>query len=121
MMRTMTRYRFEDSGYDSDTNHLAEPRLMKFKVEKLTEKGAWIYARGRKRFILDKAYKAYAYDTIEKAWNSYARRKAQQVTILDYQLKKARACLKRAQEPMSKFDQWMPYLLTQEQEIVENA
>ena len=75
------------------------------KLVKETPCGYWIggdysYMGEGVRWVSKTSRKRYAYPTREEAWESYRARKERQVIILQAKLKKAKACLQKANESL---------------------
>lgn len=81
-------YRYDDPAGPERMG--AKAYLSIFRIDSHTPKGYWIC--GKKRFVLIKARKKFAYESIEAAKESYRRRKFRQVRILEAKLESAQLC-----------------------------
>ncbi len=76
--------------YDSRTNLGVDVYLAKYKIIKETPKGKWVgHSEYSKRFVLNNSRKRYAWETKEKAIESFISRKKRQIEILRMQLSDA--------------------------------
>jgi len=77
-------YRFDDPGFED------KPYLQTYKVLRHTPKGVQLktvgWTKRNIKFVLDASHKQWACPTIEKAKESYRRRKAKQVEIYEARL-----------------------------------
>ncbi len=64
----------------------SETYCYRYRVLSVTDCGAWISRDGGKRFVLLDAYKIFACETIERAVESFKKRKARQLKILQAQV-----------------------------------
>jgi hypothetical protein len=100
-----TLYRIEDhkvgcGSYEEDysADYRVHIDTRKYKVLRLTPRGAWIQtacspSRGLQRFVLCKGKKKYAYPTLELAWESFLIRKQRRIQYLREQIEYAQSAL----------------------------
>ena len=92
-------YRYEGRVIGEDLfTHRVTFFVNAYPVLSETPKGVWIFAKGRKAFVLNKARKKYAYPTVEQAWEAFKHRKRRRIELLRIYLELEKAVLEEAKK-----------------------